>query len=537
MKKVNLLMVVMLSFLLIGASLALASEKRGPKYGGQLVEPIREEPDNLSPQVTTRNYSFMIFTHVMEPLLVWNDDLELEGLLAKDWESEDNLTWTFHLKEGIEFHNGEPFTAEDVAFTFSDEMFLSDSNPNNWVLTNIKDVRVVDKYTVEFDLKKKSPLFPTHMADGYTSIFPKEAKKKYGDKFGSQVLIGTGPYKLADWKRGQELVLERYEQYSHGPEFLRPGPAYIEKKIFRIIPEATTRISSLISGDSDLTMSVSPKFVPQLEKAENIEVKIKPAYGVQFMHFNLDNEILQEKKVRQAIAHAVNKEAILKGAWSDIGFVAKGLFPEATVGYDPAVKEAAYEFNKQKAKELLDEAGWLDENGDGVREKNGKKLELDLITFANLDQWATAAEMIKPMLEDLGFAIDMHLYEVGAAYDIIQGGKDKYDIGITKILWNLGPGYLDLLCHSNRSLNYPGYSSEKLDNLIEKAQLGETEEEREEALLKAHKMALETAVWVPLVIRTDRMAYKKERVGGIEELDQHPWWTQIPQALRLYIKD
>ncbi|MFP4588839.1 MAG: ABC transporter substrate-binding protein [Candidatus Bipolaricaulota bacterium] len=536
MKKISLGLVLLLSCLLITVSLSAVAEERGSKYGGTLVQALREEPDNLNPQVTTRAFSFMIFTHVMEPLLVHNDDLELEGLLAEDWESENNKEWFVHLKEGVEFHNGEELTAEAVEFTYSDEMFLSDSNPNNWVLENLKEVEAVDKYTAKFVLKKKSPLFPQHLADGYTAIFPPKATEEYGDNFGTETLIGTGPYQLEEWKHGEEIVLSRYEDYDHGPDFLRSGPAYIEEKIFRVIPEATTRVESLIAGDVDLELSFDPKFATRLENANDVRVEIKPDYGVQFMHFNQDTEILQDKKVRRSIAHTVNKEAILEAAWDGIGFVAKGLFPSATVGYDPAVKEAAYEFDPEKGEELLEEAGWVDEDGDGVREKDGEKLELNLITFANLDQWATAGEMIKPMLEDIGFSINLNTYEVGAAYDIIEGGEEEYDIGITKILWNLGPGYLDLLCKSGRSLNYPGYSNEELDQLIETAQLGETQEEREEALLEAHKMAIDTAVWVPLVIRTQRMAVG-QRIGGVDDLLKHPWTSEIPQALRLYVEN
>ena len=541
MKKYYVCLIALISLSLILTTFSFANEARGPKYGGTFVQPLREEPDNLNPQVTTRAYSYMIFTHIMEPLLIWNNDLELEGLLAKDWETDDNLTWTFHLKEGVEFHNGEPFTAEAVKFTYSDEMFLSDSNPSKWVLDNLKEVEVVDKYTANFHLKKKSPLFPQLLADGYTAIFPPEATKEYGDKFGTEALIGTGPYKMGQWKHGEEITLMRYEDYDHGPDFLRSGPAYIEKKVFRIIPEATTRISLLTSGDADIILSVDPKFVDQLRRAVDVAVRITPAYGEQFMHFNQDIEMLQEKNVRQAIAHAVNKEAILKGAWSGIGFVAKGLFPEATVGYDPEIRESAYEYDPEKAEELLEEAGWLDEDGDGIREKGGKDLRLDLITFAKLDQWATAAEMIKPMLEEIGFKIDLHLYEVGAAYDIIESRGKQYDIGITKILYNLGTGYLTLLCGCGQSLNYPGYCNEELDSLIEQAKLGESAEIRAESLLEAHKIAVESAVWVPLIVRTNRMAYRADRLGGVEDFTKHPWAgggdAALSQSLSLYIKD
>lgn len=532
---------IVLSFLLVSITLvfglASATTAAGPKYGGTLVEVIREEPNNLNPQITARAYSYKVFAQVMEPLLVWNDDLELEGLLAESWEmSEDGLTWTFHLKKGIKFHNGEPFNAEAVEFTFSDEMFFNPTNPNKWMLEPVKEVKAVGEYTVEFRLKEKYPILPQYLADAYTSIFPPKATKKYGDKFGIDVLIGTGPYKFESWVHGEKLILTRYEDYHHGPEFLRPGPAYIKKRVYRVVPEATTRLAEIIRGTADLDMSVVPKFIPQLKEAENVTTIIKPAYGVQYITFNVEHPPLDDKRVRVAIAHAINKESILKAAWNNIGFIAYGLFPEATVGYNPAVKDVAYEYDPEKAKELLTEAGWIDEDRDGIREKDGKELVLNLMTFAELDQWATAAEIIKPQLKKVGIEIKLDMAEVGATYDKIKAGK--HDIALTKLLYNLGQGYLEFLCHS-RNIPWPNfarYSNDKLDKLIDQAKLASTKEERQKALDEAQILAVKSAAWIPLIVRTDRLA-AKNRVGGLEELNKHPWWVPLAQALRLYIKD
>lgn len=526
------ILLISIGLILGGSLLGLA---QGEKYGGTLIELVREEPDNLSPQVTTRAVSYIIFDQIVETLLVWNFDLELEGWLADSWEvSQNQLTWTFELKKGITFHDGEPFNAKAVEYTFGEDTFFA--CPSAWELEPVKEVKAVGEYTVEFKLKEPFPTLPEWLADGYTSILPPGAAE-YGDRFGTDILIGTGPYRLEKWEHGVEIVLVSNEDYRHGPAFLEnKGPAYIEKKIFRVVPEDTTRVQEVLVGAGDLTPHLPPTFVPQAKASPDVQVVITPAYGVQYMVANMDNEIVQDIWVRKAIAYGIDKEAILKAAWSGIGWPADGLFPATTTGYWPGVKEVAYQYDPEEAEELLAEAGWVDTDGDGIRDKDGKKLELDLITFT-LEQWSKAAQIIKAQLAEVGIKINAEILEVGATYDKAEAGE--FDLGIFKILYNLGSGYINFLAGAANipTSNFSRYIDPVLDEAINGSMTTPDPALRQVALNKAQRIVIESAVWVPLVIRTDRMVVKNS-VGGTDEILKHPWWgdSGITQALLLYKK-
>jgi len=502
-----------------------------PKAGGTLIYGIREEPDNLDPWKTSRAVSDLIMNFVLDPLVVLDKNLKPVPLLAESWEvSDDGLVWTFKLKKGIKFHDGTPFNADAVVFTFKHGL----EGNQAWMLEPVKDVVKVDDYTVQFILKEPFPMLLYNIADAYWGIVSPTAYEKYTDKWGTEVLVGTGPFKFVEWKRGQEIVLVRNDDYKHGPNFVdNKGPAYLEKIIFRIIPEPTTLIGAIKSGDVDFTTYVPSEFVPQLKKDTSLQFYIKPTYGTRFLAFNLQREIFQDKRVRLAIAHAINKEAIANIAWHGAAFPTCSLLGPTTIGYYD-VSDKCIEYNPEKAKQLLAEAGWKDTDGDGILEKDGKKFEITLLAYS-LSENAKSAVIIQDQLKEVGIKVDLEILEKGAAIAKAQAGN--FDIMEFGIWYTFGDGFLNFIAYSkNKGIgNVAFYENPKFDEIITKAPTAKTPEEYQKYVKEAQEILLEDLPYAPLVALTDKML-AKPRVGGLDKVNEHPWWDTRVMALEMYIK-
>jgi len=539
MKKIIALLLgltLVISLVSIGFS---SSHMDSEKYGGKIVEAIREEPDTLDVHETTRFVTIQMTSYALEPLFTLNPDFEVIPLLVDSYSwSDDKLTMTINLKQGVMFHNGEEMTSEDVKVSY--ERYLENSPLANYLpgrKGGITEINTPDKYTVVLKLKNPKPLAMYILADPHMTIMPADWLNNTPEKdIGRTELIGTGPLKFVKWNPGDSITFERFEDYHHGPAYLEnQGPAYAEEWVVKIVPEESTRIATVTAGDTDVTFHLPPKFVKSVSAHPNAVAKTDPTYGVQYMSMNSQKEPLTNKNVRVAIAHAVNKDAIVKAAWNGVGFKIYGLINEATVGYWPGIKDVAYKYDLEKAKELLEGEGWVDSDGDGIREKDGKELALTLITFSTLDQWKLAGEIIQAQLKDLGVKIKLETAEVGAIYDRANSGD--YDLAITKNMWWLGQPYLNFLTHPENigSSNYGRWENPELGRLIEEAGNALKAEDREEALNEVQRMVVESGIWVPLVARTWRMAAKNS-LGGISELRAHPWWPSLIKPLVLYQK-
>jgi len=512
------------------------TEAQSPTAGRTLVIGIRDEPDNLNPWKTTRATSDMIMQFVLDSLVTIDKDLKPVPLLAESWEvSENGTVYTFKLKKGIKFHDGTPFNADAVIFTFKK---IKEGN-QAWMIDMVQDIVKVDDYTVRFILKKPSITFLYNIADsGYFGIVSPTAYEKYKDKWGTEVLVGTGPFKFEKWVRGQEIVLVRNEDYHHGPEYAEnKGPAYVEKIVFKIIPEATTLIGAVKTGDVDLVDSyyVPSELVNELKNDPNLQFYMQPTYGTRFLAFNLKREIFQDKRVRLAIAYAINKEAIANIAWNGAAYPTCSLLGASTIGYYEVPKDKCIPYDPEKAKQLLAEAGWKDTDGDGILEKDGKKFEISLLAYS-ISENRKSAVVIQQQLQEIGIKVNLEVLEKGSA--IAKAQEGDYDIMEYGIWFTQGDGFLNFIAHSkNQGIgNVAFYSNPKVDELLEKAAITSDLEEYYQYVKEAHELILEDLPYVPLVVLTDRMV-AKQRVKGLDKVLEHPWWDTKLMALEIYIEE
>lgn len=297
----------------------------------------------------TANILFQIY----DGLVTMDEKGELVAGLATSWSNPDPLTWRFKLREGVKFHNGEPFNAEAVKFTFDRALDPNFKAPYYSRISAIKSVEIVDEYTV--DLKTEKP-FPTMLLSLYEASFPalivppKYTQEKNGEALGSAP-VGTGPYKFVKWLKDEEVVLEANPDYWGG----KPK---IDRVVFRPIKETRTRIAELKSGGADIAVDIPPEDVSSLQ-ADGTKIETVASDFLYFLAFDTTRDTpLKDKRVRQAINYAVNVEAIQEALLNGMGNRIALTLPSNGFAYNPDWKP--YPYDPAKAKELLAEAGYPD---------------------------------------------------------------------------------------------------------------------------------------------------------------------------------
>lgn len=272
--------------------------------------------------------------------------------LAKRWEvSDDQLSWTFFLRKGVKFTNGEPFNADAVKFSI--ERFLAEDFTTSFApyFSAMDNIEVVDDYTVKFNLKKPNPVFAQTLPWHSLVVPPAYTKKVGNEKFG-EAPIGTGPYKLKEWRRGDRLVLEANEDYFAG------APS-IKTVIFRFIQDPSARTAALLSGDVDIASPISIEQVDQVENSEGVSIKTpKLSIFRDRLMLRPDKKPFNDVRVRQAMNYAIDREAIVKNVLGGYGKVTNGPIVEGEFGWRPELEEYGYEYDPAKAKQLLTEAGY-----------------------------------------------------------------------------------------------------------------------------------------------------------------------------------
>jgi peptide/nickel transport system substrate-binding protein len=436
-----------------------------PAYGDIMVEGSIGDASNLIPLLASDSTSHGIAGLVFNGLIKYDKDMNVVGDLAESWEiSGDGLVITFHLRKGVRWHDGRPFTAADVLYTY--QVTVDPKTPTAYAgdFLKVKKVEVLDDYTFRATYDK--PFAPGLMSWS-VGILPKHLLA--GHEITTSPLgrhpIGTGPYKFKEWVTGQKIVLLSNPDYFEG----RP---YINGYILRIIPDTATMFLELRANGID-QMGLTPlQFTRQTENnlfRENFNKYRYLSFAYTYMGYNLKNPLFTDKRVRQAIAHAVNREEIIDGVLLGLGKPATGPYKPGTWAYNPDVRR--YPYDPAKAKALLAEAGWRDANGDGILENNGRAFEFEIITNQGNEIRAKCAEIIQRRLAEVGIRVKIRVVEWAAFLnDFIN--KRKFDATILAWTIPMEPDLYDVW-HSSKTgpeeLNFISYKNAEVDALIVKA--------------------------------------------------------------------
>ena len=435
-----------------------------PVHGDTFIEASIGEPNNLLPVLSSDSASSDINRLVYNGLIRYDKDLRLEGELAESWEiSEDNLTFTFHLRKGVTWHDGSPFTSADVLFTY--EMYINPDVPTSYAedFLQVASAETPDPYT--FRVTYEKPYAPALESWG-TPIHPKHllAGQDVTKSPLSRSPIGTGPYRFVKWVAGEKVELLANPDYFE-------GQPYIHRVVYRVIPDTSTQFLELQAGGLDLmsltpiqykTQTDSPAFTRNFNKYRYL------SFSYTYLGYNLIKPLFQDVRVRQAISYAIDKQEIIEGVLLGLGHVATGPYKPDTWVYNADVKR--YSYNPEIARNLLAEAGWTDSNGDGVLDKNGEPLAFTIVTNQGNDLRSKTAEIIQRRLKEVGIRIEIRIVEWATFLKefIFPGNFDATILG-----WSGGPEPDQFnIWHSSktapRELNFIKYSNPEVDDLLEK---------------------------------------------------------------------
>jgi len=429
------------------------------KYGDSLIIGDFIEPALINPILTHSTISAALKRIVFDGLIKLNDKMEPYSHLAHSWEnSSDGLTWIFHLRRGVRFHNGPGLTAEDVKFTFDKIKDPSLNSPYISMFKNFKSVNVKDKYTVQINLISPLPSLLFYLDVG---ILPKhllEGEDIRKSQFNYHP-VGTGPFELRHWSKN-EIVLKANEDYFGG----KPHLSMVIVKFFK---NQSSVWAELMKGAVDCVFLTYSKNYDVIKRIPNFKVYsfLNPYYYI--LTFNGDNPFFRQKSVRQALNYAVDKEKIVTKVLRGKGQVSSGTIYPQSWAYDEAIDP--YPYDQKRALKLLKKAGWQDTNGNHILDKHGKEFEFFLLIVEGDDVAETCALLIQQQLLDIGIRMTVEPIPFSVMYEKFLSSK-KFDASLLTIISD-DPDKNYLWWHSSQidhGFNVFSYKNKKVDELLDR---------------------------------------------------------------------
>ena len=454
-----------LSFLGLVCFLAvsIASPADELALGDAVVVASIGEPTTMVPILASDSASADLCGQLFNGLVKYDRDLQLVGDLAQRWEvREGGLEIVFFLRQGVQWHDGAPFTAADVLFTYEKLMDPSVPTPYRGDFERIASLHVVDDYTVR--VRYKEPFAPGLSSWGMW-IMPKHrlAGEDLTTTSFREHPIGTGPFRFYRWIRGDRVELKANPDYFEG----RP---YLDHYVYRIIPDQATLFFELQSQAVDWAGLTPLQFSRMTETSRFLDHFRKfqyPSFGYTYLGYNLRDPKFQDLRVRQALNLAIDKQAIIEGVLMGLGEEATGPYPKASWAYNAQVRPADYD--PEQARRLLAEAGWIDSNGDGILDRGGERFEFTLLTNQGNLARELAAQIIQQRLKEAGIQVNIWILEWSS---LLHEFLDKRRFEAVLLGWALSrdPDLYDIW-HSSKTgpgeFNFLGYANPKLDRLLE----------------------------------------------------------------------
>ncbi len=486
-----------------------------PAYGDSIIYGSIGEPSILNPILASDSSSFDIIDLVYNGLVKYDQDIKLVGDLAEKWDiSKDGLTITFFLRKNVQWHDGSPFTSEDVLFTYQKLIDPGIKTPFSSNFQLVSKVEAPDPYTVI--IRYKEPFAPALESWGM-GILPKHILGTLkAEEFNicdfNRSPVGTGPYKFKEWQTGQKVILESNPDYFDG----RP---YIDKYIYQIIPDQSVQLLSLKTHAIDmmsLTADIYVKEASAPEFAQGINSFRYPSFSYTYLAYNLNNPLFKNTRwTRQALSYAINRQEIIDGTLQSMGTICTGPFPNRSWAYNPEVKP--YEYNPEKAKTMLANIGWKDTNNDGYLEKGGRKFEFTILTNQGNKERELAATIIQEQLKKIGVKVNVRILEWST---LIHQYMDKKNFDAILLGWNMtpDPDCFDIWSSEKTregEYNFISYKNPQVDILLALGRKTFDREERMKIYHKVHALIAEDQPYAFLYVRDSLIGVDK-RFQGIK---------------------
>jgi peptide/nickel transport system substrate-binding protein len=504
-------------------------KEEGPAKGGTVSIPIVGDPifNPWHPNAFAESnlVNRVLFSGLTKP----GKDLAPSPDLAIEWSaSEDGLQWTFKLREGVKWHDGKPFTADDVVFTFNDVVLNAELGTNG--ASNFKEierVEVIDPLTVVFHMKNPMASLPARL--GFNAqVIPKhifEGQDPWNlNSFNKENPVGTGPFKIGKYLSGQQVELVANSEYFE-------GAPHLDSIKYKILPDANTHIAQALSNELTIFTLDDKAALKRMEQSQNLSIHPQDVTRYFWIALNQENPLFTDVKVRQAFLHAIDRQAIIDTVLQGYAKIADAaITPNMETYYTADV--ARYDYNPAKAKELLASLGWIDSNGDGILDKDGKKFsfEFDIAIQGELEP---VAQMVQQYLKEIGLDVKLNVLEWNA---MIQKNVIKRDYDMMLNWWRYAsdPDVLPQY-HSTtagKGYNIPGYKDAKLDELLEAGQKTSDPEERQKIYYKVQQHMAETLpylyLWYPqeIQVRNQKLQGVPDMAFGDTLHYVHEWWLE-----------
>jgi peptide/nickel transport system substrate-binding protein len=461
----------------------------------------RVGPNSLHPLKANDEGTVRVGQLIYDSLMDLGGDLRAHPRLAERVEMPDPLTYIAHLRRGVRFHDGHELTARDVVYTFSrflDPAFIS---PLKGAFTVMTGVRAIDDYTVTFALKEPSLSFPV------TNLVPVPIIPDGSDEGTlARAPNGTGPYRLTHYSADDKVELTAFAGYWNGP----PRNAGV---VFKVIPDDTMRGLELRKGTADLVVNdVPPDIVYQMQKSGDFSIVRAPGLDFSYLGFNMRDPVVSDKRVRHAIGYATNREAIVKYLRRDLAHPATGLLAPQAWAYEPDI--FTFSYDPEKARQLLDDAGYRDPDGPGPL----PRLRLTLKISTN-EEVRLQSTVIQQDLRRVGIDLDVRTSEFATVFADIQKGNFQ----IMSLQWVGGavidPDILRRVFHSTQvppaGYNRGHYQNPEVDRLIDLASAAIDEGDRKKFYGAAQRIIADDAVYIPIWNRVN-VAVAQKSLGGLQ---------------------
>jgi len=514
-----------------GAACGEAPGDEVPVPGGEVVVHLETEPAHLNNLIQPEGWRYRVTLHIHEPLV--REDPGTGAYvpgLAERWEvSNDKLTYTFHLRAGVRWHDGQPFSSRDAAFTFDKIFGEAPALRGGFEPFGCRH-EAPDERTFRLVCKKPYfmmlanldglPILPAHaMGDGDLNKHPLKRRP-----------LGTGPYKFDHWTPGSEIVLARNDDY-WGKK------AYLDRIVYLYVENPVTAVQLAAKGELDFVSRVrEPQWVGMVKTDPKIRANFREIVDwpnqYSYLSFNCGGAMFSDARVRRAMAHLFDADRILKDLMYGMGKRIATVYHEKSPGFHDGL--LPYPFDPDRAKQLFDETGWKDTDGDGVRDKDGKPFRF---TFLMSVGSATLEKQITVYQEDLRKAgIRMDVTKIEFAQFLDRAGKHDFDmlgLGNTEYSPRMDPYFNYHSSQIEGGQNWSGYANPDMDALLDTMRVELDEQKRAEIDRRIQELAYEDLPYVPAFTQPVPAIVHKRFCGvktSVEWYQLNQWW--IPKRLQ-----
>jgi peptide/nickel transport system substrate-binding protein len=495
----------------IGFAVALTASWIAAGQASELRVGFTQDAITLDPGNPVKRETETIIRNMYDGLLTRDAKMNVVPELAESWKQTDPVTYEFHLRPNVKFHDGAPFTAEDVKFSI--ERILNGKiggqiSPRKDLLGPMIRVDAVDPLTVRFVLKDPWPLLPAMMP------FQEMVNRAYVEKVGDDGIAtkedGTGPFRLVEWRHGDSIIMERVPDYYGGSPDIPPvGPAHVDRVIFKVMPDNASRVAALLAGDVDIINELPVSAMRQVDN--NAGTMVMKANGTRTFFVAINNAKFADPRVRQALNYAVDRKLIVSRLLNNTAVPLNGVLSPEAFGFNPNLPEYAYD--PAKAKAMLAEAG-------------ASNLQVTIDTEGALKD---TAETIAAMLSKAGVQAKVQVWEASVLIPIWRNATQRKDRDLYLTSW--GNGSLDpsdIMMPAIRSGgrgNTAGYANPEVDKLLDSAETEMDRNNREKNYFRVQELVHNDAPWIFLWLPQD--------IYGVSRR-VHNWQPQADSRINLH---